>query len=221
VWYPAECDVPIRQGQWFFHTDGEKKLLSLNQLLRIYYYSVGRGAVLLLNVSPDRSGHLPEPDVERLLEWRSVLDETFKTNLAEKADWDASNIRGNAPDYAPEMCLKENDNKYWATDDHILAGYITLKFKSPIVFDRVVIKEQISLGQRVEEHSIWVKNKKAKWEKVSTATTIGYKRIHCIPEQKTKEVRIQIDKALACPTLDYIGIYNSSPRDLKIPKKDK
>ncbi len=221
VWWPSECDVPIRQGQWFFHTDGEKRLLSLNQLLRIYYYSVGRGAVLLLNVSPDRSGHLPEPDVNRILEWRSVLEETFKTNLAEKAEWGASNFRGNSTDYAPEMCFKENDNKYWATDDNQLTGYVTLKFDKPIVFDRVVIKEQIPLGQRVEEHSIWIKNKKGQWEKVSSATTIGYKRIHCIPEQKTKEIKIQIDKTLACPTIDFIGVYNSSPRDLKIPKKKK
>ncbi len=219
VWYPAECDVPIRRGQWFYHTDGEKRLLSLNQLLKIYYHSVGRGAVLLLNVSPDRSGHLPEPDVNRLLEWRSVLDETFKINLAEKASWEASNVRGNSPEYSPEMCLKENDNNYWATDNDVQSGYVILRFDKPVIFDRVVIKEQIALGQRIEEHSVWVKNKNGQWERVSSATTIGYKRIHCIPEQKTKEIKVQIDKSLACPTLDFIGIYNSSPRDLKVKKE--
>ncbi|HOK08749.1 MAG TPA: alpha-L-fucosidase [Candidatus Hydrogenedens sp.] len=217
VWWPAECDVPIRKGQWFYHTDGENRLLSLNQLLKIYYYSVGRGAVLLLNVSPDRSGHLPEPDVSRLLEWRNVITETFKTNLAEGAHWSASNVRGNAKEFSPEMCLKENDNLYWATDDNVLNASITLHFSKPVIFDRVVLKEQISLGQRVEGHSIWVKKGKS-FEKVDSGTTIGYKRIHCIPQQKTKEIRIQIDKSLACPTLDFVGIYQSSPHDLKTLK---
>lgn len=220
VWWPAECDVPIRKGQWFYHTDGEEKLLSLNQLLEIYYHSVGRGAVLLLNVSPDRSGHLPQSDVNRLLEWHSVLEETFNTNLAKNAEWSASNIRGNAREFSPDMCSDENDGKYWATDDAFSTGYITLKFDSPIVFDRVVIKEQIALGQRVEEHSIWIKDK-SDWKKVGSGTTIGYKRIHYIPEQTTNEIKIQIDKALACPTLDFVGIYYSSPKDLKVSKVDK
>lgn len=217
VWWPPECDVPIRKGQWFFHTDGDKRLLSLNSLLNIYYRSVGRGAVLLLNVSPDRSGHLPKPDVERLLEWRKVLNETFRNNIAVSAKWSASNVRGNCSEFGPENCKEENDGKFWATDDGTNTGYISLVFEKPVIFDRVVIKEHIELGQRVAKHSVWVK-KGRDWEKVIESTTIGYKRIHLLPETKTKEVRIQIDESLDTPVIDFVGLYLSSPKDLKISK---
>lgn len=217
-WWPAECDVPIRRGQWFYHTDGEKRLLSTKQLLNIYYRSVGHGAVLLLNVSPDRSGHLPELDVQRLYEWSSILKETFKENLARGAIWSSSSFRGNDADFAPSNCREENDGKYWATDDNITSGFVSLKFESPILFDRVVIKEEISLGQRVESHSIWVKQK-GRWIKLATGTTIGYKRIHLLPETRTREIRICIDKSLACPTIDFIGVYLASQRDIKLKSK--
>lgn len=218
VWWPPECDVPIRKGQWFYHTDGEKRLLSLNQLLRIYYHSVGRGAVLLLNVSPDRSGHLPKPDVDRLLEWRSVIEETFSKNLALSAKWSASNTRGNCIEFSPENCMIENDDRYWTTDEGITTSYITLTFDKPITFDRIVIKEYIALGQRIKRHSVWVKSKND-WEKLLDSTTIGYKRIHLIPETKSNQIRIQIEESLEVPILEFIGIYLSSPKDLKIPKK--
>lgn len=217
VWWPPECDVPIRKGQWFFHTDGEKRLLSLNSLLNIYYRSVGRGAVLLLNVSPDRSGHLPKPDVERLLEWRKVLNETFRNNVAVSAKWFASNVRGSCSEFGPGNCKEENDGKFWATDDGTNTGYISLVFEKPVIFDRVVIKEHIELGQRIAKHSVWVRKGRG-WEKVIESTTIGYKRIHLLPETKTKEVKIQVDESLDVPVIDFVGLYLASPKDLKISK---
>ncbi|MCX8065818.1 MAG: alpha-L-fucosidase [Candidatus Hydrogenedentes bacterium] len=220
VWWPPECDVPIRMGQWFYHTDGENRLLSLNSLLRIYYNSVGRGAVLLLNVSPDRSGHLPEPDVKRLFEWRSVIEETFKENLALSAKWSSSNTRGDCLEFSPENCRIENDDKFWTTDDGMGTSYVTLTFDKPVTFDRVVIKEHIALGQRVTKHSIWVKRGK-NWERLLESTTVGYKRIHLLPSTKSREVRVQIDESLDVPVIEFIGVYLSSPKDLKINKINK
>jgi alpha-L-fucosidase len=52
------------------------------KLLEIYLTSVGRGSTLLLNVPPDRRGLIHENDVAALKQWRALLDETFKTNLA-------------------------------------------------------------------------------------------------------------------------------------------
>ena len=62
VWMPNEVDVSIRRPDWFWHTDNEAKVLSVEQLLSIYYRSVGRGAQLLLNIPANREGLLPEKD---------------------------------------------------------------------------------------------------------------------------------------------------------------
>ncbi len=62
VWLPNEVDVSIRRPDWFWSTTNAKNVLSVDQLLSIYYRSIGRGAQLLLNIPANRDGLLPEPD---------------------------------------------------------------------------------------------------------------------------------------------------------------
>ncbi|TDD58509.1 alpha-L-fucosidase [Kribbella antibiotica] len=64
-WYPAEVDVSIRPG-WFYHATEDDAVKSLPVLLDIYRKSVGRNAVLLLNIPPDRRGRFADPDVQAL-----------------------------------------------------------------------------------------------------------------------------------------------------------
>ena len=44
VWLPSECDVSLRRD-WFWNSGNETTIKSLDQLMDIYYRSVGRGAV--------------------------------------------------------------------------------------------------------------------------------------------------------------------------------
>lgn len=208
VWYPAECDVPIRKGQWFFHTDGEKNLKSLRQLLNIYYRSVGHGAVLLLNVSPDRRGLLPDADVARLREMWHVISETFKTNLAENKPATASNMRGNSDAFGPSKALDGNADTYWATDDGQTTGSVEVDLGAPVTFDRSMVQENIALGQRVEAFAIdaWDGHD---WKEITNGTTIGYKRINQFDPVTASKVRLRIDKALACPTISHFGVYKA------------
>jgi alpha-L-fucosidase len=62
VWMPNEVDVSIRRPDWFWSTKNEKKVLTPDQLLSIYYRSVGRGTQLLLNIPANRDGLLSDPD---------------------------------------------------------------------------------------------------------------------------------------------------------------
>jgi alpha-L-fucosidase len=82
TWYPAECDVSIRPG-WFYHAAEDAKVKSLERLLEIYYQSVGRNSVLLLNVPPDRRGLIHESDVQRLAELGAAIQQRFSRSLAE------------------------------------------------------------------------------------------------------------------------------------------
>lgn len=80
VWYPAECDVSIRPG-WFYHPEQDGQVKSLAALMGIYDHSVGRNAVLLLNIPPMPSGRLHETDVARLAAFGETLRATFGKNL--------------------------------------------------------------------------------------------------------------------------------------------
>ena len=81
AWIPAEADVSIRPG-WFWRSSEDDKLKSVDQLMDIYYNSVGRNALLLLNVPADTRGKIPCQDSLRLVEFRQRLDKVFANNLA-------------------------------------------------------------------------------------------------------------------------------------------
>ena len=83
VWLPLETDVSIRRPDWFWNTHNERKVLSLDQLLEIYYRSVGRGTQLLLNIPADRRGLLPDADCVRAREFGSEIRRRFGRCVAE------------------------------------------------------------------------------------------------------------------------------------------
>ena len=65
VWRPGETDVSIRPG-WFYHADQDDKVKTADELVELYFTSVGRNSKLLLNVPPTREGLLHPTDVARL-----------------------------------------------------------------------------------------------------------------------------------------------------------
>lgn len=80
-WMPGECDVSIRPG-WFYHASHDSLVKSLDELIEIYYGSVGRNGVLLLNIPPDQRGLIHENDALRLSEFSDFINRTFDYNQA-------------------------------------------------------------------------------------------------------------------------------------------
>ncbi len=83
AWIPVECDVSIRRPNWFWSTTNVRNLMTLDQLLEVYYRSVGRGAQLLLNIPADRSGHMPGADFARAREFGDEIRRRFRKPVAE------------------------------------------------------------------------------------------------------------------------------------------
>lgn len=82
LWCPAECDVSILRPNWFWREDSGSRILSLDDLLEIYYMSVGRGVNLLLNITPDDHGQVPEAQIVRLKEFGDEIATRFGRPLA-------------------------------------------------------------------------------------------------------------------------------------------
>lgn len=72
---PAECDCRMRLENWFYSDGDVHTVKTVDELMGLYYYSVGRGANLLLNIGPDRSGKLPKEDKAALLEFGRKIRE--------------------------------------------------------------------------------------------------------------------------------------------------
>lgn len=204
-WLPGEADVSIRPG-WFYSPETDNNVKSLRQLLNIYYTSAGRNANLLLNVPPDTRGHIHSNDSVRLVEFRAALDRIFSVNLAAKAKITASETRANSPLFGATNLLDGNFDTYWAADDGQTKAEITIDLGKETAFNRLLIQEYIPLGQRVKQFSVdyW---DGSQWLTIARQTTVGYKRILCLPRVKTKKIRISIEDALACPIISEIGCY--------------
>ncbi len=207
-WHPAECDVSIRPG-WFYHTSEDDKVKTVEQLLEIYYQSVGRNSVLLLNVPPDRRGLFYEVDVERLLGLRKALDTIFKTDLALKAAAKASNVWEDELLCGPANTVDGDPESFWATDDGVSEAWIEYDLGEPKKFNLAVLQENIVLGQRIEEFVVeWWDGKE--WKEGSRGTTVGYKRILPMTAVEAQKVRVRILRSRVSATLSSFSLFYAS-----------
>jgi len=205
VWYPAECDVSIRPG-WFWHPEQDSQVKSLDHLLDIYYKSVGRNSLLLLNVPPNDKGLIPDPDIARLREWRRVLDETFAIDFAIGKGATASNVRGKDPAFDAVKAIDGDAKTYWATDDGVTEASIELDLGCPVSFNVTRVEEAIALGQRVEAYRIEAFTDGA-WKAIAKGTTIGRKKLDRVGPVSATRVRLVIEKARACPAIRAFGLH--------------
>lgn len=83
---PAMSDAPLRgyngRHEWFWEPGDEEHIFPLEQLMDKYYKSVGRNSTLIMGLTPDPTGLLPEPDVQRLKEWGAEIKSRFAVPLA-------------------------------------------------------------------------------------------------------------------------------------------
>ncbi|WP_251623660.1 alpha-L-fucosidase [Odoribacter lunatus] len=195
-WEPGECDVSIRPG-WFYHAREDHQVRSLSRLVDLYYRSVGHNANFLLNFPVALNGKIHPTDSARAVEWRKTIDAELQTNLLKNAKATADNHRGNASRFAPAKAIDGNWDTYWATDDSVTQGSITLTFPQTQALNRLLIQEYIPLGQRVIAFHVEYQNDR-KWlplEIAEKTTTIGYKRILRFNTIETKQLRISFDQS--------------------------
>jgi alpha-L-fucosidase len=224
-WIPAEVDVSIRPG-WFYRDSEHPK--SVEELMRIYYQSVGRNGLLLLNVPPDQRGLIAREDSVRLMEFSSALQSVFAQDLMENAkEIKASHVRGekkphaqnlgsqihksslsaNEQAYGAANLLDTSYHSYWTVDDNVTSACVVMSFPEPVTFNRVMLQEYIPLGQRVSKFHIEIQTPDDELKTIATETTIGYKRILMVPMCTAKSLTIYIDDAFACPVLNRVALF--------------
>ncbi len=203
IWYPSEVDVSIRPG-WFWHESENGRVKTPEKLLDIYFSSVGRNSLLLLNIPPDTNGLINDADISSLRTWKSALESIFKDNFAK----DAKVI--NADKTLNFNTLTDNNDATCWNFDSKKAYSIELELKSISEFNVLMLQENISIGQRIEHFTLeaWVNNN---WKQVTEGTTVGFKRLLRFPTIKTNKVRLTIDKSRLEPALAEIGLYRQLP----------
>ena len=194
----------IRPG-WFYHQSEDSKVKSLASLADIYFKSVGRNSVLLLNIPPDRRGRIAEADVARLQQPRAFLDQLYATDYINSAtitvssQSDATHGENQLHDGRPGYLL-----------DARLAG----QTNAQVGFD---------LGRTLAPSMSRASRRLSPWASACRPTTlmfwrtangapspgrvIGQKQLRRFPAVTARKVRLVIDQACAPPAISEFGLH--------------
>jgi alpha-L-fucosidase len=180
VWRPAEVDVSIRPG-WFHHPAEDERVRSVDNLVNLYFTSVGRNGKLLLNVPPTAEGLIHPTDASRLAGMRDALDAVFARDFA----------------HGVRHELESSATKTTFT--------LSLPAASPITIIR--LGEDIRRGQSVAAFRIETDDGHEQWRPLVAGTTIGHARLERVPSTMARRVRLTIDDATGPPGDIGISLY--------------
>lgn len=182
-WLPAECDCRLRKNNWFYSDFDEDTIKSVDELMGLYYLSVGRNANLLINIAPNREGKIPEKDRLRMLEFGDEIRRRFSNPVAQKEDF--------------------------ITEE---GKYIYRKEEGKLV-NTVVIKENIENGESVTKFKVKGVPYPYSSEKIVffDGDNIGHKVICSFPTICLREVEIDIEESQGEVVIDDINMYYVKP----------
>ena len=200
AFYPAEVDVSIRKG-WFYHWYQSPK--SLDQLLQIYFTSVGGNSSLLLNIPPNKDGLIADKDVKALKEFGEAIAATTANKLnvskIEVGDNDAMTEKQELYN----LLDNERDGYTFASSEYILDFYL----EEPSSLYRIDLREDLRSSQRVEQFEVWVRSQ-GKWKLIGDSTVIGNRRILVFENAPESDVvRIVVKQSRSVPVLRSVELY--------------
>jgi alpha-L-fucosidase len=182
VWRPAEVDVSIRPG-WFNHESEDARVRSIDNLVNLYFSSVGRNGKLLLNVPPTRSGWLHTIDTARLAGFRERLGTMFEHDLAGTArrTWRVTGPR---------------------------SAELELDFGRPAPVAITRLQEDIALGQSIAKYTIHGAYDDA-WRVLARGTTVGHTKLDRFAPVPVRRVKVVIEDSLTAPRAIAVNVYAS------------
>lgn len=219
-WKAAECDVSIRPG-WFWHEAENDKVKTAAQLTDLYYKSVGRNALLLLNFPVDNRGRIPATDSLNA----ALMHENIKAELAHDLlkgrTAIASDCRGMG--YTADLMTDGDYDTYWATADGVTSAEVTYPFDEPTAINRLMLQEYIPLGQRVKAFTVYYSDTDGTRKILPVdemTTTIGYKRLLRFPTIEATALHIRFDEARGPLCINTIGAFFADTDIARAPADD-
>ncbi|AMW06860.1 alpha-L-fucosidase [Gemmatimonas phototrophica] len=177
VWRPGETDVSIRPG-WFYHAAEDAQVRSVENLVSLYFTSVGRNSKLLLNVPPTREGLFHTTDVERLHGMAAAL-KALRTQRLLSAEGTGT-----------------------ALDAHRRVHALRVSSRTPITV--LELGERIEQGQHI---TAWqLHEDRADGPVVASGTTIGYRQLRRIAPLRASRLFL-ITTSLDEPTPVMVNAY--------------
>ncbi|MCM4154214.1 hypothetical protein DHD05_21715 [Arenibacter sp. N53] len=161
-WIPAEANLHTR-STWFWTPDSDKTLRDIPFLKNVYFETIGRGANLLVNMTPDTTGLIPEAEVERLNEFGKSLENTFAKPLG------STSSKVDRPN-----------------------NQLVIDFPKKLKMNLLVLEEDIQHGQHIDTYKVEAYVDR-QWKTIAEGQSIGRKRIQTFPVTKTSKLRLTLE----------------------------
>ena len=198
---PSETDVSIRPG-WFYHKDQDDKVKTVSHLNKIWFESIGRNSMMLLNFPPDRRGLLCDKDVENAVLSHRCISKMLSINYASYADITASSVL--CPECSPEKAVFEDNEIFYASKENSCTLDIVLpKEERMNVF---AFGELIEAGERITEFKIEAISN-GETSLLYNGTSVGFYKAVKLPENSYKHLRLTITKSFAPPVIRTLGLH--------------
>jgi alpha-L-fucosidase len=207
VWYPAEALYSIRSS-WFWHAAEDTRLKTLSQLVDIYYDSVGRNSILLLNVPPNTDGLFADADVAAMNQYGAAIRTIYQKNLAAARPALADSVFKEAAGHAASMAVDGKLDTFWAAGEGQTNARIELDLGSELTFNVVNLQEPIALGERTTEYHVEARSNGA-WTTIATGTVIGQRKLHRVGAVTATGIALIITGARGVPAIAELGVYDS------------
>ena len=211
---PAEVDVSVRPG-WFYHEEQDNQVRSAENLLRVWFSSVGSNAGLLLNVPPDRNGLLHKEDVKNIRKFGRILKTGFGQNLAAGAE-----IRANpacCAECVPAGLLTDDREKFYMPEAGCMLPEVIFEFEKELSFNTVVLEEVIEFGHKVRGFEVSAKTA-CGWKTLVSGECIGYRCAEHFDTVSASAVKLKITDAAAVPMLRFFGLYGFNENLFNVEK---
>ena len=200
AWYPAEVDVSIRKG-WFYHWYQSPK--SLEQLLQIYFTSVGGNSSLLLNIPPNKYGLISTKDADRLKEFGDAIAKTTENEMKISKIEVGDNDNMVEKEELGQLLNDERNGYTFMPNEYILDFYLEEEGQ----VGRIDLREDTRYSQRVEQFEVWVRSE-GEWVLIGDSTVIGNRRILMFENAPGCDlVRVVVKQSRSVPVLRSVEIY--------------
>lgn len=189
-WCPAMSDAPLRgargRHEWFWEPGDEGAVYDLATLVDMYELSVGHNSTLIMGLTPDDRGLMPDVDTQRCIEWGAAIRERYTGPVVEVGNRIGSEIvlPFEQPASIERIVLEEEIEFGHRIRAWELGGLAP--GEDPDVVDT------------------------SAWRLLGAGTCVGQKRILSIPEPiPLAAVRLKVTEAVATPLLRRLAVFGS------------
>lgn len=198
------CDTLAHH--WFWVAGDSLK--SVKTLVRTYRATVDRGANLLLDLAPDKTGRIPEATAARLMELKAALADPslIRPSLAFGAKATASNVYKGDTEYEASRAIDDDSNTRWATDETVGECWLELDLGEA----RELAGAYLSEGwDRIRSFALEARtDPREPWRAIFQGDTIGTAGLTAsFPAVKERFVRLHILDATGGPTIWDLELY--------------